>query len=137
MTSLKVFKRSYMKRLNWLEFSWISQKPYEVLNHKIQLSKLDAYGIRGVENLWFKSQPFNLKQCTEANYVESTKEVSESYTSDFKEIKHSVHQGSVLCPILFLLYVKDLPFNPLNRKRRLLYLKTQFIPRSKHFSSRL
>ena len=27
--------------------------------------------------------------------------------------------------------------NPLNTKRRLLYLKTQFIPRSEHFSSRL
>jgi len=27
--------------------------------------------------------------------------------------------------------------NPLKTKRRLLYLKTQFIPRSKHFSSRL
>ena len=30
-----------------------------------------------------------------------------------------------------------LHFNPLNTKRRLLYLKTQFVPRSKHFSSRL
>ena len=28
-------------------------------------------------------------------------------------------------------------FNPLNTKRRLLYLKTQFVPRSEHFSSRL
>jgi hypothetical protein len=28
-------------------------------------------------------------------------------------------------------------FNPLNTKRRLLYLKTQFVPRSKNFSSRL
>ena len=27
--------------------------------------------------------------------------------------------------------------NPLNMKRRLLDLKTQFVPRSKHFSSRL
>ena len=27
--------------------------------------------------------------------------------------------------------------NPLKKKRRLLYLKTQFVPRSKHFSSRL
>ena len=27
--------------------------------------------------------------------------------------------------------------NPLNTKRRMFYLKTQFVPRSKHFSSRL
>ena len=31
----------------------------------------------------------------------------------------------------------DPKFNPLNTKRRLLYLKTKFVPRSKHFSSRL
>ena len=30
---------------------------------------------------------------------------------------------------------RDININPLNTKRRLLYLKTQFVPRSKHFSS--
>ena len=34
-------------------------------------------------------------------------------------------------------YVMHQQFNPLKTKRRLLYLKTQFVPRSKHFSSRL
>ena len=34
-----------------------------------------------------------------------------------------------------LAYADDV--NPLNTKRRQLYLKTQFVPRSKHFSSRL
>ena len=33
--------------------------------------------------------------------------------------------------------IQELSFNPLNTKRRPLYLKTQFVPRSKHFSSRL
>ena len=33
--------------------------------------------------------------------------------------------------------LRTLEINPLNAKRRLLYLKTQFVPRSKHFSSRL
>ena len=28
-------------------------------------------------------------------------------------------------------------FNPLKTKRKLIYLKTQFVPRSEHFSSRL
>ena len=32
---------------------------------------------------------------------------------------------------------RRLTINPLKTKRRLLYLKTQFVPRSKHFSSRL
>ena len=33
--------------------------------------------------------------------------------------------------------VIDIDINPLNTKPRPLYLKTQFVPRSKHFSSRL
>ena len=41
--------------------------------------------------------------------------------SSFLLLCHSLHDG----------------FNPLNTKRRLLHLKTQFVPRSKHFSSRL
>ena len=39
---------------------------------------------------------------------------------------------SVACFIVLSRWI-----NPLNTKRRLLYLKTQFVPRSKHFSSRL
>ena len=34
-------------------------------------------------------------------------------------------------------WLVQMSFNPLNTKRRPLYLKTQFVPRSKHFSSRL
>ena len=34
-------------------------------------------------------------------------------------------------------YLKIKQFNPLSTKRRQLYLNTQFVPRSKHFSSRL
>ena len=37
----------------------------------------------------------------------------------------------------FLLKRRRSPINPLNTKRRLLYLKIHFVPRSKHFSSRL
>ena len=36
-----------------------------------------------------------------------------------------------------LLGASEPPINPLKTKRRLRYLKTQFVPRSKHFSSRL
>ena len=39
-----------------------------------------------------------------------------------------------LCPQL---ENRCLSINPLKTKRRLLYLKTQFLPRSKHFSSQL
>ena len=36
-----------------------------------------------------------------------------------------------------LIMAKEQYFNPLKAKRRPLYLKTQFVPRSKHFSTRL
>jgi hypothetical protein len=76
-------------------------KVYDILSHKILLSKLDAYGIRDAANFWFKSYLSNWKQCTEINYVESTKQISGRYTSDVKEIKHGVSQESVLGPSYF------------------------------------
>jgi hypothetical protein len=40
-------------------------KAYDVLNHKVLLSKLNSYGIRGVTNLWFESYLSHWKQCVE------------------------------------------------------------------------
>jgi hypothetical protein len=41
-------------------------KACDVLNHKVLLSKLNSYGIRGVTNLWFESHQ---KQCVEINSI--------------------------------------------------------------------
>jgi hypothetical protein len=56
----------------------------------------------------------------------------------------SVHEFSAIGHKLNCISLLDFKFafskwdiNPLKTKRRLLYLKTQFVPRSKHFSSRL
>ena len=43
----------------------------------------------------------------------------------------------VILPFIATYFVQTININPLNTKRRPLYLKTQFVPRSKHFSSRL
>jgi len=43
------------------------------------------------------------------NYVEITKQLSGRYTSDLKEIKLSVTQGSVRCLHFYGLYTHDLP----------------------------
>jgi hypothetical protein len=81
-------------------------KAYDVLNHRVLLSKSDSCGIRGVANLWFESCLPHRKQCVEIN---SRKQGT--YVSTAREITHCVPQGSILGPILFLLYIIDLPLN--------------------------
>jgi hypothetical protein len=84
-------------------------KAYDTLNHKVLLEKLLSYGIRGITNLWFKSYLTNRRQCIEINQTINV--MVSRYRSTCREIKQSVLQGSVLGPLLFLLYINDLPLD--------------------------
>jgi hypothetical protein len=89
-TFLENIQKAIDKKINVIGTFLDLSKEYDVLDHKILLLKLDAYGIRGLANLWFKSYLCSQKRYVEINHGESTNCLSEKFTSALKETKCGV-----------------------------------------------
>ena len=77
------------------------KKAFDTVDHGILLQKLAYYGFQGLINDWFRSYLLKRAQVTVVGNRSSNKSF----------ITCGVPQGSVLGPLLFLLYVSDIYYS--------------------------
>ena len=82
------------------------KKAFDTVNHNILLTKLEHYGIKGNADYWLRSFLTDRKQYTSVTGKDSNSQ----------EITHGVLQGSVLGPLLFIIFINYLNLSVISSK---------------------